>query len=154
MAALPPTNAVRRQPAALMQLSWYHFVVIVAVIMALAAILGISLAPDLADRYARHAVKQFEPEFGFQTGIVTVTDPTGTDAVWGITAVTAGGSFDRLGFQSGDVPFDYHGRAATCLYGALREASQGKPAEIDVYNARAAAAGTHARRRIVIAAVQ
>ncbi len=149
MAAL--LTAVRRQPAPLMRLSWCHFVVIVAVVMALAAILGIALAPELEDRYARHAVKQFEREFGFQTGIITVTDPTGTYAIWGIAAVTPGGRFDRLGFRAGDVPFAYpHGHAETWLYGALRDASQGKPAEIDVYNAHQTTAGEHARKRIVI----
>ena len=148
------TTAGRRQSAPLMRLSWHHFVVIVAVAMALAALLGIVLAPDLADRYARHAVKQFEREFGFETGSITVADPTGTYARWGITAVTPGGRFDRFGFRAADVPFDYHGHVGTLLYGALRDASEGKPAEIDVYNAREFAAGTNARRRIVIAAPQ
>lgn len=152
-AAPMAANAVRRQPAPLMRLSWYHFVVIVAVALALAAIVGIVLAPDLEDRYARHAVKQFEREFGFETGIITGADPTGTYTIWGITAVTPGGRFDRLGFRAGDVPFAYpHGHAETWLYGALREASEGKPAEIDVYNAQEAAGGGHARRRIVITA--
>ena len=152
MAAL--LTAVRHQPAPLMRLSWHHFVVIVAVAMALAAILGIALAPDLADRYARRAVKQFEREFGFETGIITITDSTGTYPRWGITAVAPGGRFDRLGFRVGDVPFDYHGRTGTLLYGALRDASEGKPAEIDVYNAREAAAGDYMRRRIVITAIR
>jgi hypothetical protein len=151
MADLLSTNVVRHRAAPLMRLSWHHFVVIVAVAVALAAILGIVLAPDLADRYARHAVKQFEREFGFETGIITVTDPTGTYPRWGITAVTPGGRFDRLGFRGGDVPFAYpHGHGETWLYGALREASLGKPAEIDVYNAREIATGVPARRRIVI----
>jgi hypothetical protein len=150
--ALPPA-AVRRQAAPLMRLSWHHFVVIVAVAMALAAVVGIALAPDLADGYARHAVKQFEREFGFETGIITVTDPTGTYHTWGITAVTPGARFDRFGFRAGDIPFAYpHGHGETWLYGALREASLGKPAEIDVYNAREVAAGGQARRRIVIPA--
>jgi hypothetical protein len=150
--ALPPA-AVRRQAAPLMRLSWHHFVVIVAVAMALAAVVGIALAPDLADGYARHAVKQFEREFGFETGIITVTDPTGTYQTWGITAVTPGASFDRFGFRAGDIPFAHpHGHGETWLYAALREASAGKSAEVEVYNARDIAAGARTLRRIVIPA--
>jgi len=145
-----PTNVVRREAASLIRLSWRDFVVIVAVATSLAAIFAVLLAPDLEDRYARRAVKQFEPEFGFETGIITVSDPTGKYATWGITAVTPGGRLDRLGLRAGDVPFDYHGRAATWLYDALREASQGKSAEIEVYNVHEVAS---ARRRIVIAAI-
>ncbi len=143
-----------RQSAPLMRLSWHHFVVIVAVALALAAMLGIALAPDLADRYAWHAVKQFELEFGFETGSIAVAETTGPYTRWGITAVTPGGKFDRFGFRAADVPFDYHGHAGTLLYGVLRDASQGKPAEIDVYNAREAAAGEHAPRRIVITGIR
>jgi len=60
--------------------------------------------------------------------------------------------FTTIAFRlrAGDVPFDYHGRAATWLYDALREASQGKSAEIEVYNVHEVAS---ARRRIVIAAI-
>ena len=154
MAGVLSTNPARRQAAPLMRLSWHHYALIVAVGLALAAIFGIVLAPDLADRDARHAVKQFEREFGFETGIVTVTDPTGTYTTWGITGVTAGGSFDRLGFRAGDVPFDHHGHAATWLYGAVREASHGKSTEIEVYKPRDVAAGATARTRIVITAIR
>jgi len=154
MAGQLSTNAGRRQAAPLMRLSWHHFAVIVAVMTSLVAIFGILLAPDLADRYARHAVKQFEREFGFETGIIPVADPTGTYTAWGITAVAPGGRFEGLGIRAGDVPFAYHGYAATWLHGALREASQGKSAEIEVYNAREAAAGRAARRRIVITAIR
>ena len=150
MAGVLSTNTVRRQAAPLMRLSWQHFAVIVAVVTSLAAIFGIVLAPDLADRYARHAVKQFERDFGFETGIIPVADPTGTYTAWGITAVAPGGRFEGLGIRAGDVPFTHHGYTATWLFGALREASQGKPAEIEVYNVRDVAAGANARRRIVI----
>ncbi|HEU4934834.1 MAG TPA: hypothetical protein VFT39_00165 [Vicinamibacterales bacterium] len=150
MGVLLSTNAVRRQAAPLMRLSWHHFAVIVAVMASLVAIYGIVLAPDLADRYARHAVKQFEHEFGFETGIIAVADPTGTYMVWGITSVASGGRFEGLGIRAGDVPFTHHGYTATWLYGALREASQGKSAEIEVYNAGDVAVGASARRRIVV----
>jgi hypothetical protein len=150
-----PSPSVGRRPAApLIGLSWRHFTVIVAVATSLAAIFAVILAPDLADRYARHAVKEFEREFGFEMGIITVADPTGTYATWGITAVTPGGRFEGLGIRAGDVPFDHHGHAATWLHGALREASQGRSAEIEVYNAGDVAAGANALRRIVITGIR
>ena len=154
MAGVQSTTPVRRQAAPLMRPSWHHFAVIVAVAIALAAIVGIVLAPDLADRYSRHAVRQFEREFGFETGIIPVAGPTGPYTAWGITAVAPGGRFEGLGFRAGDVPLDHHGYAATWLYGAVREASHGKSAEIEVYNARDVAAGATARRRIVITAIR
>jgi hypothetical protein len=148
------TNAVRRQAAPLMRLSWHHFAVTVAVMTSLVAIFGIVLAPDLADRYARHAVKQFEREFGFETGAIPVADPTGTYTAWGITAVTPGGRLESLGIRAGDVPFTHHGYAATWLYGALHEASQGKSADIDVYNAHDVAIGANALRRVVLTGIR
>jgi hypothetical protein len=120
----------------------------VAVASTLATIIGIVLAPDLHERYARRAIKQFEGEFGFVTGTVVVSDPSGIYARWGITTVTRDGRFARAGFRDGDVPFEYHGHVASWLYGALLDASRGTPAEIEVYNAHDA--GNRALRRITI----
>ncbi len=141
----------RRAPAPLVRLSARQFVVILAVATALAAAIGILLAPDLEDRYARRAVMEFEREFGFETGTIVVSDPAGAYQTWGITAVTPAGRFDRFGIRAGDIPFDHHGHGATWLYFAVREASQGRSAEIEVHNARDAAAGSAALRRVVIA---
>lgn len=143
-------SAARRTGAPLIRLSWRHFVVIMAVCSALAAVVGIMFASDLHDRYARLAVKQFEREFGFESGIVLVSESGGIYPPWGITAVTPNGKFDRFGLRAGDIPFAYHGNNAALLYGILLDASRGMPAEIEVYNAQDA--GNRALRRITIPA--
>jgi hypothetical protein len=130
-----PSFAYRTE-APLIRLSWRQFVVILAVAAALAMIIGMVLAPELQERHACHALKQFEREFGFESGTIVVSDSSGTYWECGITAVQPNGRFDRLGVRAGDIPFEYHGRGAVLLHYELQEASRGHGSEIDVWNMR------------------
>jgi hypothetical protein len=135
----------------LMRLSSSQFALIVASLLILLGVIGIAFAPDWQDWYARRAVKQFESEFGFQSGTVVVPDASSQPfEAWGITKVIAGGKFEQFGVRSGDIPFEYHGHGESDLYNALRDASCGKSTLFEVVNTQDRGMGNSAVRQILI----
>ncbi len=82
----------------------------------------------------RFALKHFEAEYGFETGVINVQGPDG--GLWGITHVASTGVFAKLGVEAGDIPFDHHGHGGAVMYDALLAASAGRHGSFEVINVR------------------
>ena len=81
-------------------------------VLALLVLLGVMIYPSLNVEYITElGIRQFESQYSFRTGDVTVPASGSQPArvEWGIVSVAADGGFGRIGVRSGDVPFEYHG---------------------------------------------
>lgn len=124
-----------------------QFIVLLAGVLLVPAIILVLIYPVGLDFLAKDNVRAHRAAFGFDVGGLA-TD-TG-DTTWGITRVTPGGLADRAGLRAGDVIFTYHGTPASFLEWALHAASTGTEACLEVANMPARLAGMRLDRTVCL----
>ena len=126
-----------------------QFVVLVSGLALVLTVVAIGVYPTAYLQYVQGvAIKRFEREFGFQSGLVAWhRNGRDQESVWGIVSVTPDGAFARAGVRAGDIPVSHHDRAVD-LYYALKEASSGRALSIEMFNSADAPLGAGGRRTI------
>ena len=132
-----PSAEHRRGAPRLTTLGAPHLAVVGLSVLVLIVLLGIMIYPSLYDEYIKQmGIQQFESQYSFRTGVVTVPayrdQPAHTE--WGIVSVSPEGRFHRLGVRAGDILFAYHGGVAD-MYNALQHAAQCGSSSFEVSNA-------------------
>jgi hypothetical protein len=151
--------AVRHRPHArrgdradpLLSLGSTQFVVLVSGLALVLTFVAIAVYPTAYSQYVQNvAIKRFERQFGFHSGLVTWQGIGGEQgSAWGIVSVTSDGAFARSGVRAGDIPMSQHNRAVD-LYYALEAASSGRALSIEMFNSADAHLGAGARRAITL----
>ncbi len=149
-----PTRRLDRNSGILLTLGPSQYVVVLAALCAIAAVITILLAWDISEELYRLAVYEREGTFGFEIALVrSGWSPASDQHVWVISRVTADGRMARAGIKPGDMIFTGHGGQFGELYWALRGAAAGRTGCVTVANIEDWRAGSFSTREVCLSRV-
>lgn len=128
-----------------------HFAVLVATLFfVLPTVVAVMFERDIRFLYYETFVApDMQRCFGFTGEWQSIQDMD----LYVITSIVPGGPLGSMGFEAGDIPWEYHG-GFQALYSALQEARDGNATQIQVMRAADIAKRNYTKRWIIVTALR